>query len=118
MNRWLYWLPACGWAGVIFYLSTRPGSAPPSWWFPNADKVIHAILYGILASCLLLGFRRGAGMTIGRAALAAFAATVLYGASDEVHQLFTPGRSSDLLDVAADAVGGLIAFPLSRIFRP
>jgi VanZ family protein len=29
----------------------------------------------------------------------------LYGLSDEVHQMFTPGRSPDILDVVADTAG-------------
>jgi VanZ family protein len=29
----------------------------------------------------------------------------LYGAGDEVHQMFTPGRNSDIADALADAVG-------------
>jgi VanZ family protein len=29
----------------------------------------------------------------------------LYGISDEIHQYFVPGRSADVMDVAADFVG-------------
>jgi VanZ family protein len=34
---------------------------------------------------------------------------VLYGVSDEWHQSFVSGRTSDLLDVAADASGASLA---------
>jgi MYXO-CTERM domain-containing protein len=32
-----------------------------------------------------------------------------YGASDEVHQSFVPGRDSDVLDWRADTIGGAAA---------
>ncbi|MGB5337658.1 MAG: VanZ family protein [Gammaproteobacteria bacterium] len=41
--------------------------------------------------------------------------------SDELHQLFVPGRSADIFDVLADAVGGLLGAGLmvlvTRIIR-
>ncbi len=30
------------------------------------------------------------------------------GVSDEVHQYFVPGRTTEYMDVAADAAGGLL----------
>jgi VanZ family protein len=35
--------------------------------------------------------------------------SILYGAFDEYHQLFTPLRQADFYDLMADAVGVLIA---------
>lgn len=34
--------------------------------------------------------------------------TVFYGMVDEFHQKFIPGRTSDINDVIADTVGGLL----------
>jgi VanZ family protein len=33
---------------------------------------------------------------------------VLYGASDEIHQYFVPGRVCDIFDLVADSIGGFI----------
>ena len=35
--------------------------------------------------------------------------TVLYGATDELHQYFVPNRSCDIWDFVANAVGAVIA---------
>jgi VanZ family protein len=40
-----------------------------------------------------------------REAVLAVLLGILYGASDEVHQLFVPNRSSDVVDLLADTLG-------------
>jgi VanZ family protein len=37
-----------------------------------------------------------------------FLLTVFYGATDEYHQSFVPTRDASFLDLAADAIGGLL----------
>jgi len=39
------------------------------------------------------------------AAFAAIVISSLYGVTDEYHQVFVPGRTFDVLDMAADAFG-------------
>jgi len=48
-------------------------------------------------------------------ALAVWAATlaVAYGVTDEWHQRFVPGRSATLGDLAADAVGAVVAVAIA-----
>jgi len=41
----------------------------------------------------------------GRAAGLAIAIAVSYGLTDEVHQMFVPGRSAEVADLIADAAG-------------
>ena len=38
----------------------------------------------------------------------AFVFSCLYGISDELHQLFVPGRNADVYDAVSDAAGALI----------
>lgn len=96
-------------AGILL-LSSSSDPIPHEQLFPNEDKVAHAILYAGLATTLSVGLQR-ARMPLGTVLRfwipVAFAC--LYGASDELHQLFVPGRSADLWDLAADACGGLLA---------
>ena len=44
--------------------------------------------------------------------LLALAATAAYAATDEVHQLFVPGRSGQLKDVLIDTAGGALGLGL------
>jgi VanZ family protein len=98
MRRALPWLPALAWAATIFYLSSRPTLPAPD--VRHLDKVLHFGAYGLLGLLLAFGADRSR-----LPLLAALVIGVLYGASDEIHQMYVPGRSPDLLDWAADAAG-------------
>ena len=45
----------------------------------------------------------------------AIGVTTLYAASDELHQLFVPGRDSSVFDWTADAIGGAAGAALFAI---
>lgn len=99
------WLPVAGYMAAIFWLSSL--SSPPS--PPGvSDKWQHAVAYAGLAVVALRATAGGRWGGVTRAALAAaWLIAVLYGVSDEFHQAFTPGRTPDVMDVAADAIGAL-----------
>jgi hypothetical protein len=88
-------------AGTIFGESCRSHVAGLG--FAQSDKVAHFFVYGLLAT-LLVRLARGP-----RAWWLALLATSLYGASDEWHQYFVPGRSCDVMDWLADTSGGALA---------
>ena len=75
-----------------------------------SDKSGHSIGYALLGGLLLRALAGGrlSGITW-RVVLAAIGLATLYGVSDEVHQMFVPGRTSDRYDVLADAIGATIA---------
>ena len=105
------WLPAAAWAGVIFFLSSRP-TLPVEPRFPHFDKVAHFGAYAVLGALLAFAADRS------RTPLAAAVLLgVLYGASDEIHQMYVPGRSPDVLDWAADAAGVITACYLYTRWR-
>ena len=47
--------------------------------------------------------------------LFAFAGTVLYAITDEIHQLFVPGRAFQLIDILVDSTGALIGVTASFV---
>lgn len=91
---------------AIFFVSGMSQAPLPS---DVSDKHAHAAAYLLMAVLAVRAVHGGlpARVTL-RGAWLALAITVLYGASDEGHQWFVPGRSADLLDLLADATGGLI----------
>jgi hypothetical protein len=102
------WGPVIIQMAVIFGFSSIPDlQALPG---GMSDKSGHAIGYAILGALVLRALAGGrlAGMSWPRA-VAAVLLAALYGVSDEFHQSFVPGRSSDARDVVADALGALAA---------
>lgn len=109
-RRVLPWLPAVAWAATIYWLSSRPTVPAPE--IPNVDKLAHFGAYAVLGALLAFAaFRTGVPVA------AAVLIGVLYGASDEIHQMFVPGRSPDVLDWAADAAGVITACYLYTRWR-
>ena len=92
---------------VVLY--APEGGGPPL--FPNADKVVHVVVFLVpVALALLAGFRRSVVVVVfaGQAVL-----------SEVVQGLLLPHRSGDVLDVVADltgvALGVLVAVAVGRV---
>jgi len=98
--------PPVAWAALIFLLSHQPQPLGRLTLFPHADKLAHATAFGILA-WLTARAVRAAGWGAVRILVAAVLAASLYGAIDEWHQSFVPGRDPDPWDWAADTGGAL-----------
>ena len=84
-------------------LSTLP--SPPAQ-FSFYD--VHIAAYAGLAVLTARAVGKGLRDVSARAVLAAIVISSLYGISDEYHQLFVPGRSFELLDMLADAIGSIV----------
>jgi VanZ family protein len=92
---------------AIFAVSslTDPPSAPGV-----DDKTGHFAAYAGLGLVTLRATTGGAIVGLRAApAVTAWAIAAFYGATDEYHQSFVPGRTSDLTDLAADALGAAVA---------
>jgi VanZ family protein len=104
---WRAWWPVLAWAAFIFVLSSIPGTKLPEVKTPHADKIVHAAVYLVLGALCLRAIRRTSRLTGARAVAVATLLAALYGISDELHQIFTPFRTADWHDAAADTAGGL-----------
>jgi VanZ family protein len=98
-------------AGVIFAASSR--SAVAGMGFNGSDKVAHFSVYGLLGTLVCRALRPD-----WRGALLALAAVSFFGATDEWHQSFVPGRDADLMDWLADTSGAALAVGLYFFWRP
>jgi len=110
-------LAAVCWAVLIFYLSSQPSIEAPAL-FPGQDKLFHLLVFAVLGF-LLMGSLLSASRGYTRRQLGWVAlAVMLYGVSDEFHQYFVPGRSAEVYDALADALGGLLgAWVMYRLSR-
>jgi VanZ family protein len=102
------WVPVPLWTVVIFLASSVPGSELPV--LPGqSDKLVHAAVYAILGALVVRAARlTWPRWTRARLVAAATIFCLLYGASDEFHQSFTPKRTPDWHDLLADTIGGAI----------
>jgi len=105
-----YWGPVVFWAGLIFYLSSLPpSSVTGDYWTEFAiKKTAHVIEYGVLATLLYRAFRVSVEGLQRQYWLSAILSS-LYGATDEFHQSFIPGREPRGRDVIFDTIGAVLA---------
>lgn len=96
------WLVTGAWMLVIFALSSIPGSRIPGRFTVEAH-VLEYLVLGCLAAWAASGTLR-----LFPAAVAGVLLATAYAATDELHQLFVPGRQADPFDLAADAAGALL----------
>lgn len=107
------WVPPVIWAVVIFLLSSRP-IAPTSqifWKDFIVKKSAHVIEYAIF-TILLYRALKESGVKKYNAGLTAILFAVIYGALDEFHQSFTPGREPRVRDVFFDTIGSVVSIYL------
>lgn len=105
-RRW-GWVVLVAWAALLFWQSSSSGAGGLYRFLPaGSDKVAHALAYLVLggAASVALGSRPGGALV-----------AVLFGISDEIHQSFVPGRTPDLWDLVADAVGALLGAYLAPL---
>ena len=108
-------LPLLLYSFLIFYLSSLSRIKIPG---EIGDKTIHFFEYAAYAFFAFLFFYK---VTLYKRSLLSLITTILYGISDEVHQLFVPGRDGSIHDIIADVSGALlmltILFLFSKFFK-
>ncbi len=132
MKKILYWAAVILWMALIFFLSSQVAeqSNQLSTGITEAivntiEKIIpdseyaveglnhivrknaHFIAYLVLGA-LTVNALRSSGVHGYKGIIAALIICVIYAASDEIHQLFVPGRGGQVTDVLIDSAGALI----------
>lgn len=106
MKKILFFIPAAFYYVLIFYLSSRSYEIEID--ILLFDKGIHLFEFAFLGFFLSFGYFMGLKSSLGIKAVLTFFSGVLLGSLDELHQYFIPRRTSEILDVIADAIGILI----------
>jgi len=103
------WAPVVVYMAAIFTASSM--SAPP---IPGgADKPWHTLGYLGLAIVVVRALAGGLPRRISpRILVLSVCLVVLYGMSDELHQMFVPGRTASFDDLLADAIGAVVGASL------
>ena len=97
------WALVAAWMAVVFFFSSISNlgvaARVPDW-------ISHPIEYGVGAVlfCRALAGGRPGPLRLSTALTATLLATA-YGVTDEYHQSFVPGRTSDFADVVKDLAG-------------
>jgi VanZ family protein len=106
------WLPVFAWAGLIFAFSSIPDLGTGlGGWDLVLRKAAHLAEYAVLGALLA----RALQTTVLSWTWVAWVAGTAYAASDELHQVFVPGRHGSLLDLAIDAVGVALGVLVVRL---
>ncbi|MBY6185405.1 VanZ family protein [Marinobacter hydrocarbonoclasticus] len=114
MGRFSKWLMALGFLAFILWVIVLANRGEVGQWFgfirylPYGDKLGHMVLYGTLALMLnwALGWR---ALRWGHWAQWGSLAVALFAVAEEMAQAWNPNRTLDGWDLAADAVGLILA---------
>ena len=100
----LYRLPALLYAGLLYWLSSRPRLPEVDLGLGFEDKLAHFAAYALFSILLYLALTRPTPW-VRRPHLWAVILGVLYALTDEWHQSTVPGRLFEVGDLVADAAG-------------
>lgn len=142
-NKIKYFIPSIAWMGLIFAFSNQPAELStknnnfivdciykisPSFVEFFGDellnhlvrKIAHITEYFILFSLLFYAFykiyRLKEEKNQNKIIVYSSLITVLYACSDEIHQVFIPGREGAIKDVCIDSIGVLLGILLIKIY--
>ncbi|MCX6767198.1 MAG: VanZ family protein [Candidatus Micrarchaeota archaeon] len=102
------WLPVALYMAVIFYFSSMP-LPPTAEAGVLSNKILHVVEYAGLGLLVARAAKKhGLENPSLRLVVLAFVFAFAYGASDEIHQFFVPGRHMAFTDALLDSFGGLI----------
>jgi len=105
-----YFLPAVGYAALIFAVSSLTLDVEELQPILTFDKLLHLAEYYVLGYLLMRAFTTsGIPLLAASPVAAAILVGSAYGLSDEIHQAFVPGRDASAVDFLFDAAGVSLA---------
>jgi hypothetical protein len=113
-------LPGIVWFFVVFFIMTLPGKyIPKIAWLNDIyfDKWVHAGVFGLLTLLFCLPFHRSSFTKPHRIYyyIKIAIASAIWGLAMEfIQKFFTPDRTFELLDWAADSLGCFIAYLIAK----
>jgi len=112
-----YWLPVWSWMFFIFYLSslTQFTTGFSEGLDVFVKKSWHVFAFFILSALVYRAFRSYKFMR-GDVLIICFLWSFVYAVSDEIHQLFVPGRHGTIVDVLVDLIGIISFILLIKLF--
>lgn len=134
--KWIKFLPAILWMGIIFYLSHQPAEISSDLSGGLLEKILRAIrgitnselvgsyhgllrkiahfgTYFVLGLLMMYAFSKN---KVSKQYLMTFFIGLVFAVSDEFHQLFIQGRAAQIMDVLIDMSGICLALLLIKIF--
>lgn len=104
---------------LIFAESSVPSDKFPKIEFEISDKILHLAVYFVLFLTAYYSFNNQKKFKIIKdyVIISSLVFSVLYGALDEIHQLFVPGRSCDIYDWLADVAGVILAIIVLHLIK-
>ena len=103
----LIWMGAIFWGSAIADYSVVPGVGEDHNDFLSGT--VHILSYAILCFLFIKSFI-ASDLVKNKAIIYGFILASLYGATDEWHQFFVPGREAHLSDWLLDVVGAFLVF--------
>ena len=117
MKFFRLWLPVVIWAALIFCFSNIPHLKTNLKYDFILRKIAHVFEYFILTFLLHRAFKDSFNLNTFYLLIYPFSLSFLYAVSDEVHQLFVPGRVCSIRDILTDAIGIAGFYITINIFR-
>ena len=115
--RSICWLGIVIWVCTVFYLSSRPTDALVEdlpFFMQMWDKGLHFLAFFCGVLPVVPALRLSFDWPWSKVIFVSIASVSLYGALDEVHQLWTPSRTGlSLADWVADTLGAMAGAPIA-----
>lgn len=133
-RRKLPWMPVILWMLVIFYLSSQSADQSNQLSMGVTVRIYEAVnillpelevdvfnhmvrKYAHFFAYMILGILSVNALYLNgikdrKAILYSFIISFLYAISDEIHQIFVPGRAGQVMDVLIDSSGGIIGIAI------